>query len=44
VLDAERELDESLRHFDEDAARLRRALVDHGLMARKGGGGSSRWT
>ena len=36
----EKELNEILRGFHEDTARLRRALVDHGFMARKGGGGA----
>lgn len=36
----ERELNEILRRFNDDTARLRRALVDHGLMAREGGGGA----
>ncbi len=29
-----------LERYHEDTARLRRALVDHGFMAREGGGGS----
>jgi hypothetical protein len=37
---AERELNEILRRFNDDTARLRRALVDHGLMEREGGGGA----
>jgi biotin operon repressor len=36
----ERELNEILRRFNDDTARLRRALVDHGLMEREGGGGA----
>ncbi len=36
----ERELNEILRRFNEDTARLRRALVEHGLMGRDGGGGA----
>jgi len=36
----EREVNGILRRFNEDTARLRRALVDHGLMAREGGGGA----
>jgi predicted transcriptional regulator len=35
----ERELNDLLRHFSEDTARLRRSLVDFGFMAREGGGG-----
>lgn len=37
---AERELNEILSRYNEDTARLRRALVDHGLMRREGGGGA----
>jgi DNA-binding transcriptional ArsR family regulator len=37
---AEPDLNEILRGFHEDTARLRRALVEHGFMAREGGGGA----
>jgi hypothetical protein len=33
-------VNEILGRFNQDTARLRRALVDHGLMAREGGGGA----
>lgn len=36
----EPELNEILRGFHEDTARLRRALVEHGFMDREGGGGA----
>ena len=36
----EREVNERLRRFSADTARLRRSLVEHGLMAREGGGGA----
>ena len=35
----EREVNERLVRFNADTARLRRSLVEHGLMAREGGGG-----
>lgn len=35
----EREVNERLSRFNADTARLRRSLVEHGLMAREGGGG-----
>ena len=35
----EREVNERLVRFHADTARLRRSLVEHGLMAREGGGG-----
>lgn len=35
----EREVNERLSRFHADTARLRRSLVEHGLMAREGGGG-----
>ena len=35
----ERVVNEKLLRFNPDTARLRRSLVDHGLMARAGGGG-----
>ena len=35
----EREVKEILLRFNEDTARLRRALVDFGYMDRQGGGG-----
>ena len=34
----EREVNRRLEHFNPDTARLRRSLVEHGLMAREGGG------
>jgi len=37
---AERELNDILSRYNEDTARMRRALVDHGLMQREGGGGA----
>jgi DNA-binding transcriptional ArsR family regulator len=37
---AERQVNELLGRFNEDTARLRRALVDHRLMQREGGGGA----
>jgi predicted transcriptional regulator len=37
---SEREVNEILRRFHDDTARLRRELVDNGLMAREGGGGA----
>ena len=36
----EREVNERLLRFSADTARLRRSLVEHGLMAREGGGGT----
>ena len=36
----EREVNERLLRFSADTARLRRSLVEHGLMAREGGGGA----
>ncbi len=36
----EREVNERLVRFNADTARLRRSLVEHGLMAREGGGGA----
>ncbi len=36
----EREIKERLVRFNADTARLRRSLVEHGLMAREGGGGA----
>ena len=36
----EREVNERLTRFSADTARLRRSLVEHGLMAREGGGGA----
>jgi len=35
----EKRVNQILKHFNEDTARLRRALVDHRFMAREGGGG-----
>lgn len=35
----EREVNERLLRFNPDTARLRRSLVEHGLMDREGGGG-----
>ena len=35
----EEEVNERLVRFNADTARLRRSLVEHGLMAREGGGG-----
>ena len=35
----EKRVNQILANFNEDTARLRRALVDHGFMAREGGGG-----
>ena len=35
----EKQVNQILSRFHEDTARLRRALVDHHLMAREGGGG-----
>jgi predicted transcriptional regulator len=37
---SEREVNEILARFHEDTARLRRELVEAGLMAREGGGGA----
>ncbi len=37
---AERDLNGILSRYNEDTARLRRALADHGLMQREGGGGA----
>lgn len=36
----EREVNDRLVRFHADTARLRRSLVEHGLMAREGGGGA----
>ena len=36
----EREVNERLTRFSADTARLRRSLVEHGLMNREGGGGA----
>ena len=36
----EREVNERLLRFSADTARLRRSLVEYGLMAREGGGGA----
>lgn len=36
----EPEVNERLLRFSADTARLRRSLVEHGLMAREGGGGA----
>lgn len=36
---SEKKVKEILRNFNEDTARLRRSLVDFGLMKRQGGGG-----
>jgi predicted transcriptional regulator len=36
----EKQVNEILSHYHEDTATLRRSLVDHGLMAREGGGGA----
>lgn len=36
----ERQMNERLRAYSDDTARLRRGLVEHGLMAREGGGGA----
>jgi predicted transcriptional regulator len=36
---AEKRVNQILANYNEDTARLRRALVDHRLMAREGGGG-----
>ncbi|UCH25854.1 MAG: metalloregulator ArsR/SmtB family transcription factor [Trueperaceae bacterium] len=35
----EKQVNELLLRFNDDTARLRRSLVDHGFMAREGGGG-----
>jgi predicted transcriptional regulator len=35
----EKRVNQILANFNEDTAKLRRALVDYGLMAREGGGG-----
>lgn len=35
----EKRVNELLKNYNEDTARLRRALVDHRMMAREGGGG-----
>lgn len=35
----EKRVNQILKSFNDDTARLRRALVDHGYMAREGGGG-----
>jgi hypothetical protein len=35
----EKRVNQILANFNEDTAKLRRALVDHRLMAREGGGG-----
>jgi hypothetical protein len=35
----EKRVNQILANYNEDTARLRRALVDHGYMAREGGGG-----
>jgi DNA-binding transcriptional ArsR family regulator len=35
----EKRVNQILGHYNEDTARLRRALVDHKFMAREGGGG-----
>lgn len=37
---SEREVNDILSGFNDDTARLRRSLVDYGLMAREGGGGA----
>lgn len=37
---AEKEVNETLLRFSEDTARLRRNLVEYGLMQREGGGGA----
>ena len=37
---AEKELNAALKRFSADTARLRRNLVEAGLMAREGGGGA----
>jgi len=36
----EKEVNEQLSRYNADTARLRRSLVEHGLMAREGGGGA----
>lgn len=36
----EKEVNERLSRYNADTARLRRSLVEHGLMAREGGGGA----
>jgi hypothetical protein len=36
---SEQEISEMLEKYNEDYAYLRRQLVEHGLMAREGGGG-----
>lgn len=35
----EKRVNQMLKHYSDDTARLRRSLVDHGFMAREGGGG-----
>ncbi|MBP1679541.1 MAG: transcriptional regulator, partial [Bacteroidetes bacterium] len=35
----EKRVNQILANYNEDTARLRRALVDHKFMAREGGGG-----
>ncbi|CAA9566472.1 MAG: hypothetical protein AVDCRST_MAG86-1241 [uncultured Truepera sp.] len=35
----EKQVNDTLARFNADTARLRRSLVEHGLMARAGGGG-----
>jgi hypothetical protein len=37
---SEKELNAALKRFNADTARLRRNLVESGLMAREGGGGA----
>lgn len=37
---SEKQVNEVLRSYNKDTARLRRSLVDHGLMKREGGGGA----
>jgi len=37
---SEREVNAVLRNFNDDTARLRRSLVEHGFMQREGGGGA----
>ena len=37
---SEKEVNQVLSQFNDDTARLRRGFVEHGLMAREGGGGA----
>jgi hypothetical protein len=37
---SEKQVNQILKGFNDDTARLRRSLVDHGFMRREGGGGA----